>query len=502
MADETKRVIDQTTDQSLSAGDFIIVDSESEGTRKFDLGTELTGIKQDLLALEQEGYPMASIQEAVDAWADENEAEIVNIYATPQMFGAKGDGVTDDSIAFIDAMSRYNKIYVPSGTYYMGRYIEIPSNCVIYGDNAVLLFDTNTNGYQTAPHRLCIVSNAKNVLINGIQFCFVGKSSAYPATDAGLLFQVNASSSIKFNNCAFIVEDNANVNNTITCMWINGSMCENVILENCTFKNLTEQVEGGALWVYGNHKNLYCINCYFIHSCTDEAIVVWGQNATSYPVMVMDGCSIEALENSSVIVSQLLQSYAYGILRFNNGIVDNKGSNSYAPFRVHDSGFLGITNSRLNLSVSGNARCFYIVSGGTLECKNCEIDYVHRGTSDTTTFIYNEGGKINISDSLITVSYTETFTARLAFFKNENVNADTTFSNNSIYIDSTNANTGGWTDFAGAVPFITNFHDNIFVNIKSENEFKWGGYGNSATHKIAYNNTLIDITSTGTSLLI
>ena len=51
MADETKRVIDQTTDTSLSAGDFIIVDSQSEGTRKFDLGTELTDIKQDLTEL-------------------------------------------------------------------------------------------------------------------------------------------------------------------------------------------------------------------------------------------------------------------------------------------------------------------------------------------------------------------------------------------------------------------------------------------------------------------
>lgn len=48
MADETKRVIDQTTDSSLSAGDYVIVDSQSEGTRKFDLGTELTDIKTDL----------------------------------------------------------------------------------------------------------------------------------------------------------------------------------------------------------------------------------------------------------------------------------------------------------------------------------------------------------------------------------------------------------------------------------------------------------------------
>lgn len=48
MADETKRVIDQATDTSLSAGDYVIVDSESEGTRKFDLGTELTSVKEDL----------------------------------------------------------------------------------------------------------------------------------------------------------------------------------------------------------------------------------------------------------------------------------------------------------------------------------------------------------------------------------------------------------------------------------------------------------------------
>lgn len=58
MADETKRVIDQTTDSSLSAGDYVIVDSESEGTRKFDLGTELTDIKQDLQELIDGGAGM------------------------------------------------------------------------------------------------------------------------------------------------------------------------------------------------------------------------------------------------------------------------------------------------------------------------------------------------------------------------------------------------------------------------------------------------------------
>ena len=48
LSDERKRIINQAEDPALSAGDFIIVDSQSEGTRKFDLGTELTSIKQDL----------------------------------------------------------------------------------------------------------------------------------------------------------------------------------------------------------------------------------------------------------------------------------------------------------------------------------------------------------------------------------------------------------------------------------------------------------------------
>lgn len=53
----TKRIIDQPTDTALSPGDLIIVDSEESGvgTRKFDLGTELTDIKQDLLQVYVEG---------------------------------------------------------------------------------------------------------------------------------------------------------------------------------------------------------------------------------------------------------------------------------------------------------------------------------------------------------------------------------------------------------------------------------------------------------------
>lgn len=42
------RIKDLSTDSALSAGDYVVVDSASEGSRKFDLGTELTSIKEDI----------------------------------------------------------------------------------------------------------------------------------------------------------------------------------------------------------------------------------------------------------------------------------------------------------------------------------------------------------------------------------------------------------------------------------------------------------------------
>ena len=46
-----------------------------------------------------------------------NDARIKNDYVTPQMFGAKGDGVTNDTEAFKEALRNSRNIYVPDGEY-------------------------------------------------------------------------------------------------------------------------------------------------------------------------------------------------------------------------------------------------------------------------------------------------------------------------------------------------------------------------------------------------
>lgn len=59
------RIKDLSTDSALSAGDYVVVDSASEGSRKFDLGAELSTLKEELNELVDNGVVPTSIREAI-----------------------------------------------------------------------------------------------------------------------------------------------------------------------------------------------------------------------------------------------------------------------------------------------------------------------------------------------------------------------------------------------------------------------------------------------------
>jgi len=80
-----------------------------------------------------------------------NTNGIVVAVATPQQFGAVGDGVTDDSAAFQSALSTANNsggvgggvVYVPSGVYAFSNSITIPPGVTLQGDWTDWSQDTN-----------------------------------------------------------------------------------------------------------------------------------------------------------------------------------------------------------------------------------------------------------------------------------------------------------------------------------------------------------------------
>lgn len=48
--------------------------------------------------------------------------ELNKAYVTPQMFGAFGDGMADDSNAFLEAIATKKELYIPNGTYFLSSF--------------------------------------------------------------------------------------------------------------------------------------------------------------------------------------------------------------------------------------------------------------------------------------------------------------------------------------------------------------------------------------------
>lgn len=428
---------------------------------------------------------------------------------TPQMYGATGDGVTDDSAAFITALSKHHNVYIPNGTYYFADYIDIPSNVNITSIGATLLFDTATTKRGAEEVNAFIeITNNENISISGVNFKFLGKSNVYTGTDPVSMIVIRRSvNNVKFENCSFLVTDETGVDNTSTCVWIasGNDGCNFISFENCLFRNEADQQEGGCLWVLGNHKNILCINCKFYHSGFDEAVVAWGTNAAEYPEVTMTGCSVEIIPGGSWASAQLIQAYQYGILRFIGGTLNNNGDTSMSYIRAHNNGILIIESSKIIFNSTNGSTLLRVVDDGSIECNNNDITYIHNGTNDRVAFCNNMGGHIKVSGNTIRVSFAKTLTnIALIFFETEQnygTNSYFTFDNNILYIDPTNTSGCGFYDWTNGVKsYFSNTHDNVFINTNQNIAFKHTGYGEKPTNKIVYNNTYIGITKGDTSL--
>jgi hypothetical protein len=148
------------------------------------------------------GADPEEIEQAVSDWLDEHpeatttvedgsitEAKLVtaliptlkNNYVTPQMYGAVGDGVADDTEALQDAFDSGYDVYIPDGTY-MTSGIDIANKTNITFGNVILKANTDYQPYivnVTAPiytrGTLILEGNNRKALV-GIRFSGASKS--------------------------------------------------------------------------------------------------------------------------------------------------------------------------------------------------------------------------------------------------------------------------------------------------------------------------------------
>lgn len=147
-------------------------------------------------------YPSGTMQEVPDEVAviieQHNEVHKVDYppveapfdpsdCATPQMFGAIGDGVADDTDAIRaareKAIAEKKALYFPAGTYLVHGTIELWSNCEIYGEGSrsvikkvpavtEVLKPAGTNGTFTAEQNTFAVADGSNYTVG--QDCYIG----------------------------------------------------------------------------------------------------------------------------------------------------------------------------------------------------------------------------------------------------------------------------------------------------------------------------------------
>lgn len=106
--------------------------------------------------------------------ADINQrVDYLSNYVTPQMYGAKGDGVTDDTTALQAAVNSGKSVLIPKGNYKITSPIRVPANSSIIGAGSAFACSVIENEHCDAFH---IVENSrfsviKNLDIRGTGDC-------------------------------------------------------------------------------------------------------------------------------------------------------------------------------------------------------------------------------------------------------------------------------------------------------------------------------------------
>lgn len=174
---------------------------------------------------------------------------VANLHITPEMYGAIGDGISDDTVALQKAFAASKNILIKNGSYLISDTIDVASDTVIslsntkifsnskenkkyifniagkenvkiYGDNATLEMSKPDTVQQA-----CIgIFNSKNILVDGVKLVKAGGDGII--IGGGV---TNESQDVIINNC---VIDNARRNG----ISIVGGV-DNIKIKNCVIKN-------------------------------------------------------------------------------------------------------------------------------------------------------------------------------------------------------------------------------------------------------------------------
>ena len=217
---------------------------------------------------------------------------------TPENFGAKGDGITDDGYAIVNLFNlsenielKENKTYLINNKIFDNKITIENKSINITGNNSTIIIgenfaekDTNFNSYKG---HIFIKINNVNIKATHLNFKVLTenlytktfKEENYLDGDFSL-FNITGTSSVNFDNVNSFCEKKRN---NLTFLFIS-SKSPIVKLTNSTIYHDTDSSRGGCIWYMtkgGTKHTLYVDNCNFYNNTADEDIVL-SVNNTAY----------------------------------------------------------------------------------------------------------------------------------------------------------------------------------------------------------------------------
>lgn len=276
-----------------------------------DIVAQLIGAAQDF----------ANSAEGSAVRAEEAAGQITTSFVNPEMFGAKGDGVTDDTAA-VQAMFDAGRLCILPHKTYAVHGVKIGSNVNVIGDGATFLYNNLSKPISDSSESYILYSDSAakgEVNIQGITFdgqnTFV--NSVEYETIQGSTVVLNNFEKVSFRNCVF-------KNSVMDGLFLTD--CDKISLVSCTFsKNGFKRKIGvgtyNCLTVYNSASSISVENCDF-SECWDEAI-----RADGYDRLSVSGCKFR---NIGQYVLELLPSKAQCRTEFTGNSVQGTGGTCIA----------------------------------------------------------------------------------------------------------------------------------------------------------------------------
>lgn len=202
----------------------------------FEKGTN-DQIAENLERIEAaEMYMKQNLNASVEALLHsmESAGELVGVidsevFVSVKRYGAKGDGVTDDTAAIraaVESLANGGTVYVPNGVYIVSDDIEIPSNITVKGDTSSTIQKAATD---SSDYSIFKANGSENVTFENLEI--IGDRYTHTGTAGewgmGISLTGTANATVKYCRIIGCWGDGVYIGS-------NGSQgCENVMIEGC-----------------------------------------------------------------------------------------------------------------------------------------------------------------------------------------------------------------------------------------------------------------------------